>query len=70
MNEIMAGFNAAMKIDPSPIYEQNYKEIKRRLKKARDSINFNPEDHKILSNSLIYAVTFMEAIGFKCMYPF
>ena len=70
MADIQRGFTQAMKIDPTPIYQQNYKEIRKRLQKARDDINFNPERNKILSNSLIYAVTFIEAIGFQCMYPF
>jgi len=70
MADIQNGFLEAATIDPSPVYQQNYPEIKKRLKKARDDINNNPEDNKILSNNLIYVVTFMEAIGFTCTYPF
>ncbi|KAL7035499.1 hypothetical protein ACKWTF_008407 [Chironomus riparius] len=70
MADFKTGFTQAMKIDPTPIYQQNYKVIKKTLQEARDDINDNPEDHKILSNSLIYTVTYMEAIGFQCMYPF
>jgi hypothetical protein len=64
------GFKKAFKIDPSPIYNKNYKQIKQRLQAARDDINNNPEDNKILSNNLIYSITFIEAVAFLCMYPF
>ena len=70
MADFKTGISEAMKIDPTPIYQQNYKKITTRLQTARDDINENPEDHRILSNSLIYSVTFIEAIGFQCMYPF
>ncbi|XP_070500860.1 uncharacterized protein [Chironomus tepperi] len=60
----------AFKFDPTPIYQQDYKRIKKTLQKARDAINNNPEENRILSNNLIYSVTFIEAMGFELMYPF